>query len=37
MITIGNIYLLARPLNGNYNEFLNDISSMQNHQKIILF
>ena len=36
-ITIGNIYRPPRPLNGNYNEFLNEfttvISSMQNRQK----
>ena len=37
MITIGNIYQPSRPLNENYNEFLNEfttfISSMQNRQK----
>ena len=36
-ITIGNIYRPPRPLNENYNEFLNEfttvISSMQNHYK----
>ena len=35
--TIGNIYRPPRPLNENYNDFLNEfttvISSMQNHQK----
>ena len=34
-ITIGNIYRPPRPLNENYNEFINEfttvISSMQNH------
>ena len=36
-ITIGNIYRPPRPLNENYNEFLNEfktvISSMQKRQK----
>ena len=36
-ITIGNIYRIPRPLNENYNEFLNEfttvISSMPNRQK----